>query len=170
MTDNIRIVPRGYENPQREFSPELRRAGWAPGNYYNVCHDCGKKHIADKRASRCVECAEKVWAQHVADAKPTRVPFTLDEIHAAEIEAASDAVLRRLYDWIMAGENDAQTAFTASELRNVAREIEYRIHAAREEGRRAGMMEAAQVAWRFNVCDPWASKIAAAIKSKSKEG
>lgn len=100
---------------------------------------------------------------------------------AAEIESAVNAVLRRLYDWIMAGANDAQTAFTASELRNVAREVECRIHAAREEGRRAGMMEAVtlcnKIALRHQREDgtypagkkAGAFECAAAIEAKAKE-
>lgn len=109
-------------------------------------------HFAEQRANWAKAESElsRLEAETTVVA-PARHPFTPDEIHAAEIESAKDAVLIRLYDWIMAGASDAQTAFTASELRNVAREVEYRIHASREEGRRAGMMEAAQIARFYEV-------------------
>jgi hypothetical protein len=32
---------------------------YAPGNYSCLCRDCGKEHVADKRAQRCLECADK---------------------------------------------------------------------------------------------------------------
>lgn len=31
--------------------------GWAPGNYANICLDCKKEFIGDKRASMCADCA-----------------------------------------------------------------------------------------------------------------
>lgn len=37
----------------------LRSQGYAPGLYLCFCGDCGKRHAADKRAWRCLECAEK---------------------------------------------------------------------------------------------------------------
>lgn len=33
--------------------------GFAPGAYSGFCSECGKQHIADKRAWRCLECAER---------------------------------------------------------------------------------------------------------------
>lgn len=36
----------------------LREQGFAPGSYHCFCAECGKQHIADKRAWRCLECAE----------------------------------------------------------------------------------------------------------------
>jgi hypothetical protein len=32
---------------------------YAPGNYSCLCRDCGKEHVADTRAQRCLECADK---------------------------------------------------------------------------------------------------------------
>lgn len=37
----------------------LRNHGFAPGSYHCFCSECGKTHTADKRAWRCLECAEK---------------------------------------------------------------------------------------------------------------
>ena len=48
-----------YEIPDQEFTPELRNAGWAPGNYVCRCVRCEKRHIADKRAPLCLGCARK---------------------------------------------------------------------------------------------------------------
>jgi hypothetical protein len=44
--------------PELNIEP-LRQWGFAPGSYMCMCSDCGKQHIADKRAWRCLECAEK---------------------------------------------------------------------------------------------------------------
>ena len=39
---------------------ELVPYGYAPGNYMNTCHDCGKTNdFCDKRAAVCRPCAEK---------------------------------------------------------------------------------------------------------------
>lgn len=46
---------------EAERSPtfeHLRRRGFAPGSYWCFCSRCGKQHNADKRAYRCLECAE----------------------------------------------------------------------------------------------------------------
>ncbi|MCA0846071.1 hypothetical protein [Salipiger thiooxidans] len=43
----------------------LRQSGYAPGSYFCFCGECGKQHVADKRARRCLECAEK-RVDHVA--------------------------------------------------------------------------------------------------------
>jgi len=47
--------------------PDLRAFGYAPGNYFCYCGSCGEQHTADKRASRCLTCAEKACASHSAD-------------------------------------------------------------------------------------------------------
>lgn len=42
----------------------LLRFGYAPGNYWFVCPDCGDKQaVGDKRATRCEACAESLHAQ-----------------------------------------------------------------------------------------------------------
>ena len=33
--------------------------GYAPGSYFNVCHECKAEFIGDKRAITCLECASK---------------------------------------------------------------------------------------------------------------
>jgi hypothetical protein len=55
----------------------LKWVGYAPGTYYVKCGECGVKHIADKRASRCIACADKA------------VCASLDA--AVEIAASADA-------------------------------------------------------------------------------
>lgn len=38
---------------------DLRDAGYAPGNYTFKCIDCEQEAVGDKRARRCLPCAEK---------------------------------------------------------------------------------------------------------------
>jgi hypothetical protein len=45
--------------------PTLVDFGYAPGLYTQVCSDCGKQHVAEKRATRCAICAEKALAKSV---------------------------------------------------------------------------------------------------------
>ena len=40
-----------------EAMEQLKRAGWAAGNYSCTCDQCGAHHIADKRAGKCLYCA-----------------------------------------------------------------------------------------------------------------
>jgi len=51
-----------WERPNQADSPELHAGGWASGGYVQTCGACGKGHIADKRASRCVACAKAAFA------------------------------------------------------------------------------------------------------------
>lgn len=44
------------------WDTDLKRFGWAPGNYYCHCIDCEKIHTADKRARRCEPCARRARA------------------------------------------------------------------------------------------------------------
>lgn len=42
----------------------LLRFGYAPGNYWFVCNDCGNKRAeGDKRSTRCEACAETLYSQ-----------------------------------------------------------------------------------------------------------
>lgn len=34
-----------------------QRGGWAPGNYGQICHTCGREFLGDKRAVTCADCA-----------------------------------------------------------------------------------------------------------------
>jgi len=34
-----------------------QKKAWAPGLYMNICADCGKQFIGDKRAIQCAPCA-----------------------------------------------------------------------------------------------------------------
>ena len=47
-----------WKTTTRVLTDELKAAGWAPGGYVVVCDDCGDRHVADKRASVCVDCAD----------------------------------------------------------------------------------------------------------------
>lgn len=58
----------------------LRKWGFAPGSYFCFCSDCGKQHNADKRAWRCLDCAEK---------KETLVEVERDAAWDDAIEAAA---------------------------------------------------------------------------------
>lgn len=75
----------------------LKRFGYAPGDYMNLCSDCGETVTGvDKRAQRCRPCAEKRYAEHMAsvasDPPPTR-PAATDE---AAVEAMAKAMQERL--------------------------------------------------------------------------
>lgn len=46
---------------ERLRTPHLRSLiahGYAPGSYMCFCGECGERHTADKRAWRCLKCAE----------------------------------------------------------------------------------------------------------------
>lgn len=48
---------------EREAALHLHDYGFAPGEYYCRCIDCDRSHIADKRAVRCLPCAEEAFAR-----------------------------------------------------------------------------------------------------------
>ena len=62
--------------PELDLEP-LKRWGFAPGAYINTCSDCGKQHMADKRAWRCLSCAE-----------------SRADLHQPALRAAREAALR----------------------------------------------------------------------------
>ena len=37
---------------------DLRTYGWAPGHYMQSCRRCGIRHVADKHAWHCSDCAK----------------------------------------------------------------------------------------------------------------
>ena len=39
----------------------LREFGYAPGNYVIYCYDCRSNVVADKRATKCLSCATKLY-------------------------------------------------------------------------------------------------------------
>lgn len=43
------------QQPKRDDRPP--KGGWAPGNYWNRCADCGEHFVGDKRAIICADCA-----------------------------------------------------------------------------------------------------------------
>lgn len=51
-----------------DMSVDLRRYGWAPGNYMVPCHKCGGRGLetfGDKRAITCYPCARKMHDDRV---------------------------------------------------------------------------------------------------------
>jgi len=48
-----------YEEINPNWDRDLVKFGWAPGSYICKCYTCGNSHWADKRASRCINCANK---------------------------------------------------------------------------------------------------------------
>lgn len=74
----------GSELPSR---PELRQYGYAPGNYMGRCR-VGEHtvHNIDKRASCCLECAEKLHKEKsvVADNPNLQIPAPRDTSPAAK--------------------------------------------------------------------------------------
>jgi hypothetical protein len=79
----VEAPPKGEGEPSarsglREASPleeptdpDLRDFGWAPGDYWVSCRDCGLGHQwADKRAVRCRPCAVKRFKALMARSAP----------------------------------------------------------------------------------------------------
>jgi hypothetical protein len=54
--------------------PQERVHGWAPGNYFCTCGDCGIHYVGDKRSVQCYPCAAKFV--------PPPRPETIEEIRA----------------------------------------------------------------------------------------
>jgi hypothetical protein len=55
--------------------------GFAPGSYMGFCSECGRQHTADKRAWRCLECAER-RADLAPDPQDARVAALLEALIA----------------------------------------------------------------------------------------
>lgn len=74
--------------------PHLLRFGYAPGNYWFVCNDCGNKRAeGNKRSTRCEACAETLHYQvtsveAVAD-KHRTAPMTIPE---QAVQAAAEKI------------------------------------------------------------------------------
>ena len=49
---------RACKSGELDIEP-LKRWGFAPGGYSCICSECSAIHTADKRAWRCLPCAEK---------------------------------------------------------------------------------------------------------------
>lgn len=62
IVEDCQYCGKGFDSrPCREhmvWDENLKRYGFAPGNYMCKCHACGETHIADKRAQTCRSCAE----------------------------------------------------------------------------------------------------------------
>lgn len=65
-----------------ETAKDLRRFGYAPGNYYGTCSRCSKQYVADKRAWNCLPCATEGYQnnQIEAEACAARLEERLSEI------------------------------------------------------------------------------------------
>ncbi|MBA8846220.1 putative nucleic acid-binding Zn-ribbon protein [Ochrobactrum sp. RH1CCR137] len=79
--------------------------GYAPGNYWFVCHDCGNKFaVGDKRATRCEACAETLYSQvssveAVADKHRAMTTVPEEAVKAADIiQVITDLRLAILQD------------------------------------------------------------------------
>jgi len=46
---------------------DLKQFGYSDGDYMGRCSDCGCEHIADKRATVCVDCAYRKLADQQAE-------------------------------------------------------------------------------------------------------
>lgn len=88
--------------------------GYAPGNYTCTCFDCGKQHIADKRASQCLECA--VLSVRRATPAKTDMGGLVERLRAEE-RAAADSLSAPLIA-------EAASALSASEARIAELEAE----------------------------------------------
>lgn len=58
--------------------------GYAPGMYEQVCHGCQKRHMADKRATRCLECAVVNVKKLLANPSHQPDVFTLSGINSMQ--------------------------------------------------------------------------------------
>jgi hypothetical protein len=70
-------------------APELKLErliswGFAPGSYACFCSECGKPHVADKRAWRCLDCAERRADLPPTDAEVLAHPKVRALVDAAE--------------------------------------------------------------------------------------
>lgn len=86
---NLADVFAGNRDMAAEAAQTLHLRGWgyAPGDYYSRCIDCDQAHIMDKRAWRCVTCAQKKF-----DAKQEQViESDVAEVRASLGEDVSDA-------------------------------------------------------------------------------
>lgn len=55
MTPNT--DPYGNRINSPDFSNPWPCRGYAPGHYEGNCCECGRRHAADRHATRCIECA-----------------------------------------------------------------------------------------------------------------
>ena len=49
-----------YIETPKDPDKKLLQYGYADGNYFCKCRDCGCEYIGDKRAPRCFDCAKKL--------------------------------------------------------------------------------------------------------------
>lgn len=80
---------------------KLRSWGFAPGSYWCFCADCGKAHTADKRARRCIDCAEVKAGIATADQQSA-----LEAVIAKAKAEERERVLALVLDEVGYSEND----------------------------------------------------------------
>lgn len=106
MTDRSK-APEQFE---AKFE-KLRAWGFASGSYHCFCSECGKTHTADKRAWRCLECAEartdlieaRVSAEvEAALRKAAKVELEYPKFQSVEYQAGWDAALLEIQEAILA--------------------------------------------------------------------
>jgi hypothetical protein len=72
-----------------DIKEELRKRGYAPGEYFNKCGTCGEMFVGDKRAWCCFSCAtEQVGNVAKPDACPQLCEVTELIIDAVNIDGA----------------------------------------------------------------------------------
>lgn len=59
VTQRVSMASPNPDVTPSDTRPDLRKFGYAPGGYMINCHYGSHKATADKRASCCLECAEK---------------------------------------------------------------------------------------------------------------
>ncbi len=89
----------------------LLRFGYAPGNYWFHCRDCGNKRAeGDKRSTRCEACAETLYSQvtsvEAVSDKHRSTPMTIPD---EAVQAAASAV-----EFPIRGMNGLRLALTAA--------------------------------------------------------
>lgn len=130
----------------------LKAWGFAPGAYHGFCSDCGKTHTADKRAWRCLDCAEakvNLTGPMVAAAYEDVASWQEVEGYLLdELDQIPDAIRRRTPDY-------ARAALDAVKSE------------AEREGYKRGLREAAdREAHLLRVLDPF-SKMAGELFARN---
>lgn len=74
---------------------DLCAFGYAPGNYMQCCADCNRRHVADKRARRCKDCAQMAHdEQPVTTDSPPSMRDVCQE-HIADVFAGHGVIISR---------------------------------------------------------------------------
>jgi len=66
---------------------KCRCNGWAPGDYYNICTECGDQFVGDKRAWQCSRCAYEVEDMYTAESAIKELVEDLKELGLMDKDA-----------------------------------------------------------------------------------